>query len=258
MDFNKKDFNKIYKFLLLTGILFTANPSYAAYNWDANPQLGLWIAKPYFGLEYKVSYTPGQDVIWKRLLPTKSLYSNITVFTGVKFLDFLAGEFGYIQSSSRTKYSDLGDLTLLASLGNPGSKQDITLKYNSCYLDLNGQLPGTGTFSLLGTVGIAYIKPVIKAVNFGSTYIPANLLGNPVLGNDSVSTIAGKSKLALRLGFGAQIVQGIFGIRSRIMWEDASMLRVNTGRYNQRLPNITEIPFKNTFAWTFGVLVRFL
>ena len=229
---------------------------------------GGWAVRPYLGIEYKLSYTEAEDS-WNRLLPTNKLNDNGTIFYGIYFHDYIASEISCTKSNSHKKYSDISGWNMFGAIAPSGSQQNIQLSYTNYSLDLNGQYPSGDGFALLGTVGMAAIKPKLLIANrgigdtvatdlFGNIILDANL--NPIIisGNKSVTTIEGKGKVAMRLGLGLQYTKGIVSIRSRIMWEDASMLRVNTGRYNQRLPNITEIPFKNTFAWTFGVLVRFL
>jgi hypothetical protein len=128
---------------------------------------------------------------------------------------------------------------------NAGSQQQIKLSYRGWNFDLNGQYPAGDSFAFLGTVGVASIKPKLEATNLGAT------------SNASVATMSGKSRAALRLGVGAQYTQGMFGIRTRVMWEGTSRLRVNTGSY---LPvagaNVTQKAFKDTLAWTLGAFVR--
>ena len=74
--------------------------------------------------------------------------------------------------------------------------------------------------------------------------------------NSSIATISGKSKSALRLGLGMQYTQGMFGVRTRVMWEGTSRLRVDRGTATIAMPNMTEKPFKDTLAWTLGAFVR--
>jgi len=229
---------------------------------------GGWIVRPYLGLEYKLSYTEAEDS-WNRLLPTNKLNNNGTIFYGIYFHNYIASEISYTQSNSHTKYSDLSGWNMFGAIAGSGTQQDIKLSYTNYSFDLNCQYPGMDGFALLGTVGISAIKPKLEITNQGAVDSP--LLnsngtialdgnGNPTIvpGNEAVTTMTGKSQVALRLGVGLQYTKGIVSIRSRVMWEDASKLRVNVGSYNQLLPNITETPFQNTFAWTLGIFIRIL
>ncbi|MGD0465512.1 MAG: hypothetical protein ABSA84_02330 [Gammaproteobacteria bacterium] len=226
------------------------------------------IVKPYLGGEYRLSYTQAEES-WDRLLPTNKPNSNSTIFYGICFYDYIAGEINYTKSNRNTKYSDVSGWNMFGTIARSGSQQKVQLSYTNYGLDLNGQYPGGDGFSLLGTIGIAAIKPKLEIVNIGAIDTPVlDSSGNPVnnsagvpeinIGNESVASITGKSKLALRLGVGFQYAKGMFGIRSRLVWEDASMLRVNTGSYNQILPDVTEVPFRNTFSWSLGFFIRFL
>ena len=203
-----------------------------------------WVVRPYLGMDYKLSYTEAEDS-WNRLLPTNKLNSNITAFTGIKFHDYVAGEFSYNKSNSHSKYSDISGWSMFDTIAIAGSQQRIQLGYISWNFDLNSQYPGgKNGFAILGTVGVAAVKPLIEVIN----------IGDPI-SNIAVTKITGKGKMVPHVGIGIQYIEGMFGLRTRVMWEDASGLRVNNGLYQQQLPNITEIPFKNTFAWTVGLFV---
>jgi hypothetical protein len=231
----------VFKFLVATGVCVAANAVCAQYKWAASP---------YLGLEYKLSYTKGKDS-WKRLLPTNNVNQNGTVFAGVKFHDCVAGELGFTKSNKNTKTSSIDGVSMFGTViagsnfNTNSYKQEVKLSYKSWNLDVNGQYPAGNSFAFLGTIGVASIKPKVEAKAIGSA--PNNV---------RISTIEGKSKTALRLGVGAQYTQGMFGVRTRLMWEGTSRLRVNTGTYNTVLPNITEKPFKDTLAWTLGAFVR--
>ena len=228
----------VFKFLIATGVCVAANASYANYNWVANP---------YLGLEYKLSYTQGKDY-WKRLLPTNKPNNNGTVFAGLKFHDCLAGELGYTKSSKRSKISDNSGFNMWGNVAPVGSagrqKQEIKLSYRSWNLDLNGQYPAGDSFAFLGTIGVASTKPKLEVVNLGTA------------ANSSVRTMSGKSKMIPRLGVGVQYTQGMFGVRSRVMWEGTSRVRFNTGSATTAYPGMTDKPFKSTYAWTLGAFVR--
>jgi hypothetical protein len=225
----------VLKFLVATGVCVAANGVCAHYHLATDP---------YLGLEYKLSYTKGKDS-WKRLLPANKVNNNGTIFAGIQFHDCIAAELGYTQSTKHTKYSDTSFWSMFGVTDNAGSQQQIKLSYRGWNFDLNGQYPAGDSFAFLGTVGVASIKPKLEATNLGAT------------SNASVATMSGKSRAALRLGVGAQYTQGMFGIRTRVMWEGTSRLRVNTGSY---LPvagaNVTQKAFKDTLAWTLGAFVR--
>lgn len=236
------------KYLLLILLIITSIFKQASADgaWIKTPEFR-WVDHPYFGIEYKLSYTNGQRY-WKQLLPNNKLYNSGTLFVGIKFLDYVAGEFGVTRSNSHTKDSDVSGMAMFGGVANSRSAQSAKLSYSSWYMDLNLQPVSTG-FALLGTVGIAGIKPNLQIINQGA-------LGNyTVLGNNDIVTIRAKSKLALRLGIGAQITKGILGMRSRIIWESTSRLKVNTGNYALSLPHVTNKFLGETFAWTFGVFV---
>ncbi len=226
----------VFKFLIAAGVCVAANASYANYHWVANP---------YLGLEYKLGYTQGKDD-WKQLLPTNKAHNNGSVFAGIKFHDCLAGEIGYTQSNKNTKTSDVTSVKMFGGVEGAGSKQEIKLKYRSWNLDLNGQYPASESFSFLGTIGVASTKPKLAINNLGT-----------VAQNGSITTISGKSKMVPRLGVGVQYTQGMFGARSRVMWEGTSRLRFNTGSYNGGGTSAaSDKPFKSTYAWTLGAFVR--
>ena len=228
----------VFKFLVATGVCVAANASYAHYNWVANP---------YLGLEYKLSYSQGKDY-WKRLLPTNKPNNNGTLFAGLKFHDCLAGEIGYTKSNKRAKVSDVSGFNMfghVAPAGSAGrSKQEIKLGYRSWHLDLNGQYPAGDSFAFLGTIGLASTKPKLTITNLGTA------------ANNSITTISGKSKMIPRLGVGVQYTQGMFGVRSRVMWEGTSRLRFNTGSAQNAYPGMTDKPLKSTYSWTLGAFVR--
>lgn len=228
----------VFKFLIATGVCLAANASYANYNWVANP---------YLGLEYKLSYTQGKDS-WKRLLPTSKPNNNATLFAGLKFHDCLAGELGYTKSNKRSKVSDNTGFTMFGSvIPNPvpgRQKQEVKLSYRSWNFDLNGQYPAGDSFAFLGTIGVASTKPKLAITNLGTA------------ANSSVNTISGKGKMIPRLGVGVQYTQGMFGVRSRVIWEGTSRLRFNTGSAQNAYPNVSDKPFKSTYAWTLGAFVR--
>jgi hypothetical protein len=224
----------VFKFLVATGVCVAANASYAHYNWVANP---------YLGLEYKLSYTQGKDY-WKRLLPTNKPNNNGTLFAGLKFHDCLAGEIGFTKSNKRSKVSDTSGFNMFGGVENPGSQQEVKLSYRSWHLDLNGQYPAGDSFAFLGTVGLASSKPKLEITNLGNT------------ANSSITTISGKSKMIPRLGVGVQYTQGMFGVRSRVMWEGTSRLRFNNGSYTGGGSSATDKPFKSTYSWTLGAFVR--
>ena len=225
----------VFKFLVATGVCVAANASYAHYNWVANP---------YLGLEYKLSYTQGKDY-WKRLLPTNKPNNNGTLFAGLKFHDCLAGEIGYTKSNKRAKISDTSGFKMFGGVEQANAKQEVKLGYRSWHLDLNGQYPAGDSFAFLGTIGLASTKPKLTITNLGDA------------ANDSIKTISGKSKMIPRLGVGVQYTQGMFGVRSRVMWEGTSRLRFNKGSYNGGVNgSATDKPFKSTYAWTLGAFVR--
>ncbi len=227
----------VFKFLVATGVCVAANATYAHYNWVANP---------YLGLEYKLSYTKAKDS-WQRLLPTNKVNNNGTVFAGLKFHDCFAGELGYTQSTKHTKYSDTSGFNMFGTIDNPGSQQKVKLSYRSWSLDLNGQYPAGDAFAWIGTIGLASMKPKVEAVYLGNLNTASN---------STVQSIVGKTKTVARLGVGAQYTQGMFGIRTRVMWEGTSQLRVDPASYRNALPNVTNKPFKSSFAWTLGAFVR--
>jgi len=227
----------VLKFLVATGVCVAANGVFAHYNFAANP---------YLGLEYKLGYTKGKDS-WKQLLPTNKVNNSGTIFAGIQFHDCIAGELGYTQSTKQKKTSDTSGMAMFGVTDNAGSQQQVKLSYRNFSFDLNGQYPAGDSFAFLGTVGVASVKPKVDFTNIGTT------------ANASISTISGKSKAALRLGVGAQYIQGMFGVRTRIMWEGTSRLRVDTGSYNPVInsaANVTDKPFKDTLAWTLGAFVR--
>ena len=228
----------VLKFLVATGVCVAANGVYAHYNFAANP---------YLGLEYKLGYTKGKDDSWKNLLPTNKVNNSGTIFAGVQFHDCIAGELGYTQSTKQKKSSNTTGVTMFGVTDNAGSLQEAKLSYRSVSFDLNGQYPAGDSFAFLGTVGIASVKPKLNMTNLSTAT------------NNSITTISGKSKAAFRLGVGAQYTQGMFGVRTRIMWEGTSRLRVDTGTYNPvagSAANVTNKPFKDTLAWTLGAFVR--
>ena len=225
----------VLKFLVATGVCVAANGVFAHYNFAANP---------YLGLEYKLSYTKAKDNSWQRLLPTNKANNNGTVFAGVQFHDCVAGELGYTQSAAHKKYSDTSGWRMFGAVDNAGSQQEVKSKFRSFSFDINGQYPAGDSFAFLGTVGVASIKPKIEFTNMGNA------------ANSSIATISGKSKSALRLGLGMQYTQGMFGVRTRVMWEGTSRLRVDRGTATIAMPNMTEKPFKDTLAWTLGAFVR--
>lgn len=228
----------VFKFLLATGVCVAANVSYAgSHNWMANP---------YLGLEYKLGYTKAQNS-WKRLLPTNKAHNSGTAFVGLKFHDCLAGEFGYTRSTKNTKSSDVSGFSMFGSTASAGTLQEIKLNYRSWNIDVNGQYPAGDCFAFLGTLGLASTKPKFKITNLGTT-------GAAI--NDNIKTITGKTKVVPRIGVGVQYTQGMFGVRSRILWEGTSKLRVNTGTAKDIYPAITDKAFKSTYAWTVGAFVR--
>lgn len=223
----------VFKFLVATGICVATNSVFAH----------KVMVNPYLGLEYKLSYTRGKNASWRQLLPTNNVNNNGTVFLGINFHKCIAGEFGFTKSNSHTKYSDTSGILMFGQTDNAGSKQAVKLSYKGASFDLNGQYPAGDAFSFLGTIGVASIKPKIQATNLG----PVN--------NDPVTTIKGKSTMAARLGVGAQYVQGMFGIRTRILWEGTSRVKANLGTFPTILPAKDKL-FKDTLAWTLGVFVR--
>ncbi len=224
----------VFKFLVATGVCVAANASYAHYNWVANP---------YLGLEYKLSYTQGKDY-WKRILPTNKPNNNGTLFAGLKFHDCLAGEIGYTKSNKRAKISDTSGFNMFGTVMQANTKQEVKLGYRSWHLDLNGQYPAGDSFAFLGTIGLASTKPKLNITNLGG------------VANDPIKTISGKSKMIPRLGVGVQYTQGMFGVRSRVMWEGTSRLRFNTGTAKNGVSGMTDKPLKSTYAWTLGAFVR--
>lgn len=243
-------FKKINKYLFAWLIINIFNTVNAAGNWITDPAVN-WVARPYCGLEYKLSYTNGQ-LGWKKLLPTNKLYNTGTIFTGIKFLDYVAGEFGVTRSNSHTKDSDVSSEIMFGTASLPGTRQSIKLSYTSWFLDINLQSVPDG-FALLGTIGVGGIKPKIQAINQGAR-------GNfTVGGNDAVAVIQGRSKMVLRLGFGFQMTKGILGMRSRIIWESTSRLKAHVGSmidgYSTIFPNVTNRPFGETFSWNLGFFV---
>lgn len=228
----------VFKFLVATGICVATNAVFA----------NKAMVSPYLGLEYKLSYTRGKNVSWRQLLPTNNVNNNGTVFLGINFHKCISGEFGFTKSNSHTKYSDTSGLVMFGNNGNAGSKQAVKLSYKGTSFDLNGQYPAGDAFSFLGTIGVVSVKPKIQAANLGTA-------GGAPNGNDPIATIKGKSRMAARLGIGAQYVQGMFGIRTRILWEGTSRVKADLGTFPTILPAQDKL-FKDTLAWTLGVFVR--
>lgn len=226
----------VFKFLVATGVCVAAGASYADFNWVANP---------YVGLEYKLSLTQGKDY-WKKMLPTNKVNHSGSVFAGLKFHDCLAGEIGFTQSNKRSTTSEVSGITMFGGAAAPANtKQIAKLSYRSWNFDLNGQCPSGDSFAFLGTIGLASTKPKVQFVNQGVTT------------NNSIETITGKGKIIPRLGVGVQYTQGMFGVRSRVMWEGASRLRVNKASYTAGAgAEVTEKPFKSSYSWTLGAFVR--
>jgi len=232
----------VFKCLVVAGVCAAATVA------SAHSKKCKWAANPYLGLDYKLSYTQGKNS-WKQLLPTNKVNNNGTIFAGVSFHECVAGEVGFTKSMKRTKYSNTAGIVMFGLPDNAGSQQSIKLSYSNWSFDLNGQYPAGDAFAFLGTVGFASVKPKIQATNSGAAI------------NTPITTISGKTKGALRLGVGLQYVQGMFGVRTRVMWENSSNLRVNTGTLQQAVatggfPNVTNKPFKDTYAWTLGAFVR--
>lgn len=223
----------VFKFLVAAGVCVVANATYAHSHFNADP---------YLGLEYKLSYTKGQNS-WKELLPTNKAFHNGSVFAGVQFHDCAAVELGYTASNKNTKDSNTTGMKMFGNT-DTASGQSIKLSYRTVNLDLNGQYPAGDSFAFLGTIGLGSSKPKLNITNTDGTT------------NASITTISGKSKMVPRVGVGAQYVQGMFGVRTRVMWEGTTRLRVNTGTASATLPGITEKPFKSSFAWTLGAFVR--
>ncbi len=236
--FNKK---LIYKFIIINsicgacGILSTVNASCHKYSWRTE-------IFPYIGIDYKISYTQGLDY-WKKILPTNKTYQHASLFAGVKFHDLLSGEFGYTQSGKLSKNSNISGTFMWNRVAPNGTSQNIKLSYNSWHMDLNLQYPSEN-FALLWTVGAASSRAKVLANNLGAA------------GNNLIKNIIGKSKIIPRVGMGFQFTRGMFGIRSRLIIENNSRLRLNSPGYNLVFPGITNKAFKNTYLWNLGMFLN--
>ena len=129
------------------------------------------------------------------------------------------------------------------TITNVTNQQAIKLGFKSVNFDVNGQYPISNHVSVLGTLGVATTKPIVRAINLGN----AN--------NSSIETISGKRKSMLRVGVGLQYAIGMCGVRTRILWEDTSKIKINPGN-STVVSSLKLKPFKDTFAWTVGAFIR--
>lgn len=238
--FNKQFF---YKFIIINSIFYMFNTAngYSSHN-NCDPYNWKIKTDPYLGIDYKISYTKGVDY-WKKLLPTNKIYQHGSLFTGIRFHNFISLEFGYSKSGKISKVSDVSGNVMWGVLAPNGTYQNIKLSYNSWHTDLNLQYPKEG-FTFLLTIGAASTKPKILATN----------LSNPA--NNLIQNIIGKNKIIPRIGLGFQYTRGMFGLRSRVILENNARLKVSTNEVDFIFPNITDKSFKNTYLWNLGLFLN--
>lgn len=233
--FNKQS---ISRFIIVNSIYLLLIPA----NANCHKNLLKPNVNPYIGIDYKLSYTKGYDY-WKKLLPTTKIFQHGSLFAGVRFHSLVSGEFGYTQSGKISKYSDVSRISMWNIVAYNGTVQKIKLNFNSWHMDVNLQYPSE-KFSVLLTIGAASTRAKILAANLG------------VATNNLIENIIGKSKIVPRLGIGVQYTSGMFGVRSRVIFENNSRLRLDSPGVNNIFPNITEKPFKNTYLWNLGMFLN--
>lgn len=197
------------------------------------------------GLDYKVSYNQGRDY-WNKLLPTQKVYQYVALFTGKQFSRYLSGEIGYASSFNITKNSDISGVSMWGNIAPSSSKQAIKLAYKSWHVDLNLVFPNDQGAALLAIIGTGVTKPKIAAVNLGD-------LSN----NDRIANFSAKRKLLARLGVGIRFTKGAMGIRSKLMWENLSKVKLYNQELSKVYPQMNNFPFKNNYIWTIGIFYRF-
>ena len=225
----------IFKLAILSGLISNCNLIYAQQHTKE--------VIPYLGVDYKIRYTEGADY-WKKIIPTNKIYQNISLFSGFNLHKHLSTEVGYSTSLKISKYTDISNGSMWGGDVAPNNyNQDVQLRYKSWHMDLNIICPNEKTLALLAIFGAAYTKPNVA---FESN------LGNLNL----ITSVYGKTRLVPRVGAGIQFSNKVFGIRSKIMWENTARLKFDVATLNTIFPKVTDQPFKSSYSWSLGIFFK--
>jgi len=202
---------------------------------------------PFIGVDYKQLWVRGNGD-YRNAFP--KTYPGGTIYVGSKFTDCFGAELGY--SFSTRKKHDWTDPDFSSV-----SIASARVRFTSFHLDINGYIPLDNCWELIGSVGVASMKP---KVNFSAnTSAAAGLTAAQI---DGINSINGKSKAVFRVGVGAQyLVTEMVGIRAMVRWENTHRLTVSG---NQNFGNFmtagfinTTRPFKDAISLAVGLFVRF-
>ncbi len=199
---------------------------------------------PYLGVDYKQLWIKGKG-FWSNKI-AKS-FPGGTVYLGTKFTECFGAEVGY-SWTMRKHHTGLISGGVLFPLPNNATVRTHT-HFNSFHFDLNGYVPLDNCWELIGSLGIASMKPKVSAVvvNQGS------LTNNQV---NMIQSVNGKSKAVWRVGVGAQFLfTECVGARAILRWEATESLRVHglgvgSEHHNRKA-------FKDAVSLAAGLFVRF-
>lgn len=200
--------------------------SSAAYGFDGfSPYVGLEGIWQYTALKNQVT----DNVNIRRSALPKSYWGG-NIFLGGRFCDMWGLELGYSLTTKRSRNHRVDD-------------SKFSNRFSTVYLDLNGYLPLDNCWDLIGSIGVAAVKPKFNETESDGTPI------------DGLS-ISNKSRAAFRLGAGAQyMITECFGIRALVRWETTSSLRTRVAVAGAQ--TFTFKPFRDSVIGSLGVFWRF-
>lgn len=259
---------QIAKSLVLLGAMVAASSASAS-----------WIDDlcPYIGVDYKQTWLKGKGFFHDKVARS---YPGATIYLGTKFSECFGAEIGYTWTGRKHKTAAIGqhnffnrNIPGFVPFGSNNETIRTSTRFNSFHFDLNGYYPLADCFELIGSVGIASMKPKVSATVTHSRNHPR--FGN-FHRNDGrfLESTHGKSKGVWRLGAGAQyLFTECVGLRGMIRWESTSRLRIGNndhghghhGNFNNTHGNFghnhgfafDRKVFKDAWSLALGLFVKF-
>jgi hypothetical protein len=239
---------KLLKYLMLAAVVSVPAISHADF---------LDTFCPYGGAEGKWQSIAGRSD-WSNAL-TKS-HGGGSIFLGTRFCDFLGLEVGYSELFNRTRKHTYSGTEGFFNARAAEAQTDITTRFSSGYLDLNGYYPCfDGCFDFIGSLGISAMNPrmMVRVPAIGPN-------GTGFFQHDvaPLESITGITKTVFRVGAGAQYMFcDCVGLRGMVRFENTSALRARVPDRSQFDASFNtdalRRPFRDSISLALGIFAAF-
>jgi len=211
--------------------------------------------KPYLGVGVLHTHVAGGVGAETQKIPSREPffprnYLGGSVFLGAKLHQYFGFEVGYEQTKLKTKRSNVGNRVFLGDAEDPTTYLNYEIRLRSFYFDLQGYMPLSNSFNILGSIGLSRKMPEVNFY-FKQKEFP------PVITYTHLPTHV-QNKTVLRLGLGAQyMTHSNIGIRAKLYYEKNSKVTATSIDEDGHDPGGHYKLFKNSISISLAFFLRF-